>query len=220
MSLRTVLVVALALVFGVSAALGVNLVTRNTEETPPPEAAPPASPSAPETVKIVVAAQDIPRHMPVSPSQVRLEEFPKDLVPAGALSRIEDAIERLTLSPVVKHQVLLINHLSRKGASRSEANAIPKGMRAHTIQTAKVSGAVSGILLPGDKVDVLLTMNRPSSGAATTFTLLTKVDVWAVDKRLEAAPDPRSDPKELRSVTLLVTPDQAAKLTLGESQGV
>jgi pilus assembly protein CpaB len=108
--------------------------------------------------------------------------------------------------------------LSKKGGI---AAGIPLGMRAFTIKTAQVSGAISGFLQPGDKVDVLLTIQNQTntSGGATTLTLLAKVDVLAVDQSLEPTTDTK-DAKDPRSVTLLVTQAQAVKLGLGQTKGI
>ncbi|MEE9601838.1 MAG: Flp pilus assembly protein CpaB, partial [Thermoguttaceae bacterium] len=76
---------------------------------------------------------------------------------------------------------------------------------------------------PGNKVDVLTTSDaggRGAKGGGATRTLLENVEVLAVDQRLDAPDTSKVDPKELKSVTLLVTPDQAAKLDLGMNKGL
>src|SRR5262249_19197290 len=91
----------------------------------------------------------------------------------------------------------------------------PKGMRGFTIPTPNISAGVAGFILPGNKVDVLLTVD-----GNRTVTLLQGLEILAVDQRVEAPAENKVDAKELRSVTLLVTPDQAAKLALGQNKGV
>jgi pilus assembly protein CpaB len=96
-------------------------------------------------------------------------------------------------------------------------------MRAFTIHTPQVASSVGGFILPGNKVDVLLTMtsNNPHdfTGGAVTTTILQNVEILAVDQRLDAPSENKVDPNHLQSVTLLVTPDQAAKLELGQNKG-
>ena len=101
---------------------------------------------------------------------------------------------------------------------------IPSGMRAFTIRTPHVAAGVGGFILPGNRVDVLLTTsgsgpNDVTGGGATT-TLLQNVEVLAVAQRLDAPEANKVDPKEVSSVTLLVTPDHAAKLDLGMNRGL
>jgi pilus assembly protein CpaB len=208
---RTILIAVLALTFGGSAAVGVNLLYNQA----------PAAPT--ETVAVVVAANDIGRGTLITPDLVTVREFPKDLVPLGALNRVEDVLDRVAFHSLVKDETLLETMLSAKNAKGGLAGIVPKGMRAFTIHTPQVASSVGGFILPGNKVDVLLTMasNNPHdfTGGAVTTTLLQNVEILAVDQRLDAPSENKVDPKNLQSVTLLVTPDQAAKLELGQNKG-
>jgi pilus assembly protein CpaB len=170
-----------------------------------------------------VAARDINRGTLLTPGLVTIRQFPTDLVPPGALCRVEDALDRVAFHSLVKEETLLEAKLSAKHAKGGLAGIVPKGMRAFTIQTPHVATHVAGFILPGNKVDVLLTMssNSPndSTGGASTTTLLQNVEILAVDQRLDAPSENKVDTKNLQSVTLLVTPDQAAKLELGQNKG-
>jgi pilus assembly protein CpaB len=75
---------------------------------------------------------------------------------------------------------------------------------------------VAGFILPGNRVDVLLTTEFQSVGSVTT-TLLQNVEILAVGQSLTVPASEQVD--RLRSVTLLVTPDMASQLTLAQSQG-
>jgi pilus assembly protein CpaB len=154
---------------------------------------------------------------------VKVVEYPVDLVPPGAITSIADAVDRVVLHPMVKDEVLVEGKLASKDAGRGLAAIIPEGMRAFTIQTPHVASGVAGFILPGNKVDVLLTMNGQGSndttGGASTSTLLQNVKILAVDQRTDAPVDNKVNPQTLQSVTLLVTPDQAAKLDLGQNRG-
>jgi pilus assembly protein CpaB len=101
------------------------------------------------------------------------------------------------------------------------APGIPKGMRAHTIQTPNVATNVAGFVLPGNRVDVQLvfTGNEGPGNMPASLVLLQDVEILAVDQRVDAATDSKFDPNQLRSVTLLVTPDQSLKLTLAQNKG-
>jgi pilus assembly protein CpaB len=220
-SIRTAVIVALALVFGVCAALGVNILRT-------------AAPAAGvETVPVVVAAVDIPRFTTVTADLLKTRECPTGFVPDGAYRRVEDVIDRVAQTTFFAGEQVLEAKLSAKGAGRGMAAAIPMGMRAVSIKTPNVEAGVAGFILPGNKVDVLLTMkdtgmggmdsltglSNTTTGGGTTTTLLQYVEVLAVDQRIEAPTANKVDPKELRSVTLLVTPEQAAKLDLGQNLG-
>ena len=213
MTARTLVVLALALVFGVSAAVGVSQLQKQRM----PEL-------KPEMVQVVVATADIPRGVALSVDQVKIRDFPKDLAPAGAMTNLDDVVGRVLLMPLVEDEQVLESKLAAKGSGRGLAMLIPKGMRAFTIQTPNVATGVGGFVLPGNKVDVLLTVTgalgaESGVNSSTTTTLLENVEILAVDQRVDAPADNRVDPKEIRSVTLLTTPEQAAKLNLGQSKG-
>jgi pilus assembly protein CpaB len=206
----SIVAVALALVFGGSAAVGVRQYIGRSM-------APPV-----ETVSVVVAGIGIPRGMLVTPDLIKTSDYPKNLVPTGAILKKEDAIDRSAFATMVKDEPLLESKLSPKG-QRGLASLVADGMRAFTITTNVASG-VAGFILPGNRVDVLLTISAGSStndftGGGSTTTLLQNVEILAVDQKVEAPADNKVDTTNLRSVTLLVTPAQAAKLSLGQTKG-
>jgi pilus assembly protein CpaB len=211
-TLRTILIVLLALVFGASAAVGVgNLRNRD------PEAA------KNETVPVVVAAADVPRFVSMTADHLTVRDCPKDLVPPGALTSIDEAVNRITLNPVARGETLLDSRLAPRGSGRGMGPGIARGKRAFTIQTPNVASGVAGFILPGSKVDVLLTVSgygaNDTTGGGSTITLLQNVEILAVDQRVDAPAENKVDAKELRSVTLLVTPEEATKLDLGQNKG-
>lgn len=212
MSLRTILIGVFALVFGVAAAVGVFLITR--ARIARPEA---------ELVPVVVASADVPRGQSLTEDLLELRRWPKDSVPEGAISEISAALERTVLSPLARGELLLEAKLAAKGAGRGLAAIIPPGMRAVTIQTPNIATGVAGFILPGNKVDVLLTLTGTRAddptGGGSTIVLLQNVEILAVDQRIDAPQGNRVDPKELRSITLMVSPAHAALLDLGQNKG-
>jgi len=210
---QTVLIVTMALVFGGSAAVGVYAITKQTTGV-----------GRQALVSVVVAAADIPRAGTITADLVKIRSYPKELVPDGAVSRPEDAVDRVALHPLVQNEPVLESRLAPKGSGRGMAALVSMGMRAFTIQTPNVASGVAGFILPGNKVDVLLTMTDQTgedseTGGGVTTTLLQNVEILAVDQRIEAPAENRFDTNESRSVTLLVDPDQAARLDLGQNRG-
>jgi pilus assembly protein CpaB len=209
-SIRTVFIVALALIFGISAMFGVQTLIRK----PAPK---------PETVSVVVASVEVPRFATLSSNVLTTVDFPQELVPPGALTSVEDAIGRKVALPLIKNEPVLDGKLAARGTGPGMASGIPPGMRASTIQ-ATVATGVAGFILPGSKVDVLLTVTRNEGpkdriGGGRTSVLLEDVEIMAVDQRLDPPPENKIDVKDLRSITLLVTLDQAKRLTLAQSVG-
>jgi pilus assembly protein CpaB len=89
-------------------------------------------------------------------------------------------------------------------------------MRAVSVRVNDTT-SVSGFVLPGTRVDVLLTGNPQGSSEQQTTTVLENVAVIATGQRLErnSAGEPQSAPV----VTLLLSPDDAERVTLASSQG-
>jgi pilus assembly protein CpaB len=204
---RSGLIIMLSLVFGGSAAVGVNKYVTNIK----PEVQPL------EKVPVVVTVADIPRGASITAGLVKTCDYPKGMVPPGTLAKVEDVLDRAVSIPLVKDEPLLVSKLAPKGAGRGLAALVPDGMRAFTIHTPNVASGVAGFILPGNRVDVLLTMD--SKGSSMTTTLLQNLEILAVDQSIDAPAENKVDSKQLRSVTLLVTPDQAAKLGLAQNKG-
>ena len=202
MSLRTYLVVALALVFGISSAMGINVLIRNAK-----------SGESVEKVSIVVAVADVKRFVPLTAANLALKEIPKATAPRGALTRIEDAVDRISMIPVSKQDYILDQLLSKKG-SKTFVAAIPPGMRAIPIQHSNVSAFVQ----PGNQVDILFT-HKDKNGDHKTVTLFTLIDVIAVNGSLIPSLDVKSDGKEPQSVNVLLNQKDAEELEAVQKQG-
>jgi pilus assembly protein CpaB len=210
--LQTILALVLALVFGGSAAAGINLYLKGL-----------GRPEKVDTVPVVVAAADVPRGATITADLIATRDFPRAIAPAGALGKPEEAVDRVAALPLVRGEPMLDAKLTPKGAGRGLAALVPQGMRAVTIHTPNVAAGVAGFVQPGNKVDVLLTVTDQvaglDTGGGTTTTLLQRVEILAVDQKMDAPADNKVDPKDLRSVTLLVTPQQANLLDLGQVKG-
>jgi pilus assembly protein CpaB len=198
----------LALLFGGSAAVGVNKYVTNNPGVTARDVA---------TVPVVVAVEDIPRGTSLTAGLVTTRDYPKGMQPPGTLPKVEDVLDRIVFLPLVKDEPLLDGKLAPRGAKRGMAALVPSGSRAFTIHTPSVASGVAGFVLPGNKVDVLLTLE--GRRGSTTTTLLQNLEILAVDQRIDAPADNRVDTNQLRSVTLLVTPDQAARLGLAQNKG-
>jgi pilus assembly protein CpaB len=213
-TLRTVLVLALALVFGGAAAFGITML--NNQGT---------ASADPETVPVVVAAANCPRGMLLTANMLITRDWPRNLVPPGAFTKVNDVVGRAPLTSLHKDEPLHQARLAERGAGSGLAVLIPQGKRAFTILTRDLAVAGSGFILPGNKVDVLLTVNnledgKPGNNNSIATTLLQNVEILAVDINQEAPKGNKIDPKELRSVTLLVTPKQASLLDLAQNKGI
>ena len=183
------------------------------------------------TIEVLVAKQDLTRGVEITAEMLETRPVAAELVGAGSMKKPEEALDRMLLAPVARGEVITENRLGPKGEN-GLAVQIKNGMRAFTIETPKLSTGVGGMIQPGNHVDVILTMTEISStkvsdfsGGGSSSVLLQNIEVLAVDRRTDA-PTPEGsstksprEPKDTKSVTLLVPPDQSAQLTLGQTKG-
>ncbi len=210
---RSMVLLALALGCGLVASIGISQVMdrRNTAEAPVSEMEP-----------ILVASADIHYNDLLTPESVRFEEWPKGKVPAGALTTLDELQGRRSATKLFAGEPILSGKLMGSdgvGAARK----IPKGYRVMSVQVDAVTGA-SSLILPDDRVDVLLYMSRrPGSTIEemSTRTILNDVRVFAVDTQFERQHGGSGDAaaSAAKTVALLVTPEQAEKLTLATGMG-
>ena len=128
------------------------------------------------------------------------------------------------MTQIDKGDLLKGKKLAERGAGRGMAALIKPGMRAITIPTPSVSTSLAGFLLPGNRVDILLTTSSAGgttdeSGGATTTTLLENVEILAVHTTVNTPTANKIDPDQARSVTVQVSPDDANRLQLAQTKG-
>ena len=108
------------------------------------------------------------------------------------------------------------------------AAVLPRGKRAISIPIGEVAG-VSGLVMPGDRVDIILTYSIAAAlidaerEIRASETVLTNLRVLALDQRLQEATTTRASDAAARPIartaTLEVTPQQAEMLTLATRLG-
>ena len=165
---------------------------------------------------LVVTARPLGVGVMVKPADVKLVKVATTAFPKGAFSKIEDVLDRPVISNVLLEEPLLEGRLATKGSGLGLAPTIPVGMRAVTVRVNDVA-SVSGFVLPGMRVDVLVTGRPPSAETEMTSTVLQNMLVLSAGTTLQ--PDARGQAIQAPTVTLLATPEQSETLTLAGSEG-
>ena len=116
------------------------------------------------------------------------------------LTKLEDAVDRAVFIPLIKDEPVLEGKLAPRERAAALAALVPKGMRAFTIQTPNVASGVAGFILPGNKVDVLLTVRRivqePTRPAAAARPRCSRTSrSWPSTRRSTPRPRTRSTPR-------------------------
>ncbi len=166
------------------------------------------------TTPVVVTTSDITFGTVLSPDHVKVVNYPKDSVPLGAYSSPDSLVGQTTKVFLNAREPVLATKLSSIGGGLSVR--IPVNMRATSMNVNVVSG-VSGFVLPGDRVDVLVVIDRTMQQKdAVTRTILQNIEVLAAGQKTEQKGD---DPIKVQSVTLLVDPEGAERLALALHEG-
>lgn len=171
----------------------------------------------PSATKVVVAAVRLPLGTRLQEQQLRLIDWPaSDPVP-GMFTRVEDCVNRALITSVVENEAILETKLAPKEAGAGLPATIPEGMRAVSVAVNDVV-AVAGFVVPTTMVDVLVTgATAGQGGDSVTRVVLEDVRVLAAGQKVEQ--DKEGKPQTVPVITLLVTPEQANKLTMSSTEG-
>jgi pilus assembly protein CpaB len=120
------------------------------------------------------------------------------------------------MSNILLDEPIQEGRLAARGSGLGIAPIIPVGMRAVTVRVTEVVG-VAGFVLPGMRVDILLTGKPPDSYDVVTTTVLQNITVLSAGQTYQ--PDAKGQAINASTVTLLVSPDQAETLTLASQEG-
>jgi len=180
-----------------------------------------AAPTGAGTVAVVVAAQPMDRGVVLEPNFLKVVNLPADAVPANVFHAVSELTgtkdqQRLALRSLVANEPVLANYVSGPGGKLNLSGTVGAGMRAVTLRSTDVTG-VGGFVLPGDRVDILLT-RAAGNGNGTTLTqvLAENIRVLGVD---QSANDEADKPVVSKAITVEVTPEQASAISLGQSVG-
>jgi len=165
---------------------------------------------------LIVASRPLPLGAVIDKESVKTVKIPEKWFPKGAFSNLEDVLDRGVIAAMAPEEPLLEARLAAKGSGVGLASMIPPGMRAISVRVNDVVG-VSGFVLPGMRVDVLVTGRPPGRDDSVTTTVLQNILVISAGQTIQA--DAKSQPINVQVVTLLVNPAQAEALTLALIEG-
>ncbi|HEY3972184.1 MAG TPA: Flp pilus assembly protein CpaB [Candidatus Sulfotelmatobacter sp.] len=167
-------------------------------------------------VDVIVAANDLQVGAKVDERDIKIIRIPASDLPPGAPRRRADVLGHGVIVPISKGEFILPNRLAGENAGSGLPSLIPPGMRAVSVRVNEVV-SVAGFVTPGTRVDVLLTGAPGSGGEQETTTVLQNVAVLASGHTLERTST--GEAQTTTVITLLVSPDDAQKLTLASSEG-
>jgi pilus assembly protein CpaB len=208
---KSLLLLALALGCGLVASIGISQVMDRNGR----------SQAKIETVPIYVAVHNINLGDPIDAKMLSLTEWPKEKVPHGAISTIEELQGRRPRAVIFEGEPILEGKLLEKGQVADPIRSITKGMRLYTIKVDAEKSA-AGLLGPGDRVDVQLFVRkdqRTGVETAKSKVILQNVRVFAVDQLVQRAAEGGEERSVAKTISLLLKPEQASKLSLAAQIG-
>ena len=163
---------------------------------------------------VVVTATDLTFGQKLDRAMLRMARYPKDAVPEGAYADLDSVVGQTTKVFMGAREPVTAIKLSSRGGGLSML--VRPTMRAASVQVDQVSG-VSGFVLPGDRVDVLVTVdNHRVNEDAITRTILQNIEVLAAGQKTEQRDN---KPITVQSVTLLLDPKGAEALAHAGYEG-
>ena len=167
-----------------------------------------------------------------------VEATPADIPPSGAVASVTraaanlanggakaDYVGSVVREPILAGEPIVSRKIVRAGDSGYMAAYLEPGMRAMAIRVT-VETAAGGFILPGDRVDVLLTRetNLANMGAQegdrskfASSTVMQNIKVLAIDQSTRAGDDEQAVVGA--TATLEVGPRDAEALALAKSEG-
>jgi len=223
MSVARIAVLVLAVLAAAAAAwLASSFVDSDVQQVQAPE---------PQIVtdEVLVAARDLQVGAKVTPGDLRWQTWPTEALASGfvikdqtpdAMSTMQGALVRSTLSrgePVTTSKVIDAE------AAGFMAARLSAGMRAVSVAISPETGA-GGFILPGDRVDVIVTReSRSDTGreaVVVSDTVLTNVRVLAIDQTFGESSDEGGEKIAVgKTATLELTPKQAETLARSQALG-
>jgi len=206
--MRVFMVLALAVAAGGTFAFGTYRYMQNV---------PTRTVSVP-TSAVIVAAADLQLGAELRREDLRAVQWPSTAMPAGAFSNPDELVGRGVIQPMAMNEPFLPGKLASKEAGAGLPPVIQPGFRALSVRVNDVVG-VAGYVLPGNRVDVVATLNPTQQPIdITSKVILTNVLVLAAGTKIERDAE-NNKPIAVSVVTLLVNPDEAERLTLASTEG-
>jgi pilus assembly protein CpaB len=207
-STRTTVVVGIAVAAAAAASLGAYQVIQRM----------PVREVEVRSLYQVVAAQDLAIGTMLTKDHVKLVAWPASSPVDKGFTEVESVVNRGLIGPVVANEPLTENKLASLEAGAGLPPQITEGMRALSVRVNEVVG-VAGFVVPGTRVDLMVTLKRAAEQESMTRVVLSDVQVLTAGTRYDQEKARDGQPIPTSVVTLLVTPQDAEKVVLAASEG-
>ena len=207
---RTLIVLAVAILMAAIASYGVWLAEKSR----------PVREVEVARTQAVVATHPLSVGTLVTKDDLKLVPWPSANPVPGSFTEVDKAVNRGVIVAVSENEPLTESKLAPIGAGAGLTPTITEGMRAISVKVNEVIG-VAGFVIPGTRVDVLVTVRgRDATAQPQSRVVLSNVQVLTAGTRYDqerATKEGKPIPTSV--VTLLLTPEDAEKMTLASEEG-
>lgn len=204
MRAKSLLLLIIALGCGTVASVGISQVMMDQKNQGPKEL---------PTVDIFVTVKDVDVNQKLSAELVRLEKWPQNRVPEGAVSRLEDVKDRYVRQRMYPGEPILAGKLNDSIVGVD--TEIPRGYRVFDLSVNERNGG-SGYIKPGARVDVLGTFKV--NNVTESRTVMRNVRIFGINGVTVRDNDPSSNSRAT-TFQLLVHESQMDALNLATALG-
>lgn len=170
--------------------------------------------------QVVVANADLAWGTKLTSEMVVMQEVPAGVLPEGHFTSLDAIKDRVLLIDIKRNELLMESKLAPIGTtSGGVAGITDVNKRAMSVKVDDVIG-VAGFIKPGDRVDVMVTI-EPESGKqahAISKMILESVKVLAAGTQMERK-GKDEEPVQVQVITVEVDVEEAEKLALASTQG-
>jgi len=206
---RTAVVVVVAVLLAAVATFGMYRVV---------SARPASEGTVVKTVEVVVAGRPLPLGTRLTQDDVKLVSWPAEIPVPGVFAKVEDVLNRGLIATVEENEPLIAAKLAPIEAGAGLPPSIPQGMRAISVKVNEVVG-VAGFVVPGTRVDVMVTLTNRQAQDSVTRVVVSNVQVLTAGTRIDQENAKDGKPIPSTVVTLLVSPEDGERIALAASEG-
>jgi pilus assembly protein CpaB len=149
--------------------------------------------------------------------QLKAVVWHQDKLPEGSFGNVEQVVGRLSLASFLPGELITESKLVPKGSLPGITALLSPNQRAMTIKVNEASG-VAGFLAPGDRVDVVVIVDKgPFAQNPFSKLLFQNIKVLGTGQKMENRPGDK--PQIVPTITLEVSPAEGERLALAAQEG-
>jgi pilus assembly protein CpaB len=177
-----------------------------------------------EMAEVVVAKRELQRGDVVGADTMAVRRIPKEYLPGSVVApgRFDSYVGTRLVAAMRSGEPLVYSAM--EGADISNfSSKVRQGIRAVTIAVDEMN-SLSGMLQPGDRIDLQVSIRPPLKPGAPanpelTAPLMQDILVLATGRQVRPSGDENPAGRGFTSITVEVTPDQAQKLIVAQRSG-